>query len=502
MEYTAAIEQQLAAKGIHPAELEARLKRFQTGFPAVKLLRPATPGDGILRLDEKTIENYITYYDQHQNDYHIAKFVPASGAASRMFSALFTFVETGKETEEIRRFFDRIQDFAFYSELQKHCERAHLSLTGNIPVSDRQKIIRILLSSQGMNYGNLPKALLLFHRYSGHKGDEYRTALEEHIIEGIYYADNEGKVHLHFTVSQEHLPAFEKHIREVKESYEKKNNIQLSIELSTQRTSTDQPVVDENKKPLLSAEGTLVFNPGGHGALIENVNSLESEIVFIKNIDNVRKKKFATVRYKKLLGGLLIKLQRQIQSYLTAIRLREAVSVEELFDFMSRQLQIVIPEAIYEADRKTQLDFAFKRLNRPLRIAGMVKNEGEPGGGPFWVEEEEGSHSLQIIEKAQINREDPGQVAIMQQSTHFNPVDLVCYIKDFQGNKFDLMKFRKEDMGFISKKNKWGKEVWIQELPGLWNGAMGDWISVFVEVPLETFSPVKTVLDLLRKEHQ
>jgi hypothetical protein len=453
-----------------------------------------------MRIEKEVADRYISLYDQEKSHYDIVKFVPASGAASRMFKDLFRFLKDHQLTDEIQYFFTNLSRFAFYELLKGVAKDKGLDIHKLAGLESKLKIVELLLSGQGLNYGNLPKALLLFHSYQGHHHRETVTPLEEHIAEGIYYAENGMRVQLHFTVSPEHIAAFERLIESKKRAFETKNNVEIEIELSTQDVATDQLVVDLEGKPLLNEQAEFIFNPGGHGALIENVNRLKQDFVFIKNIDNVRKQKFITVRNKKLLGGILISIQKKIKSILEGLN-EEQMACEEAFDFIADVLQCPVPERIMDLDRESQCSFITQFLDRPIRVVGMVKNEGEPGGGPFRIEQD-GRESLQIIEASQINQDNPVQKEILEKSTHFNPVDLVCYLRDFRGEKFDLLAYREPQMGFISSKNKFGQDVLIQELPGLWNGAMGNWITVFVEVPLATFSPVKTVFDLLREEHQ
>ncbi len=494
------IETQLQKKGISEEEIDIQIRNFKEGFPELTLLRAATIGDGILRFTPQETDVLAELYNQQKEHYEVVKFIPASGAASRMFQDLYKFLDTGEETKEIIQFFANIKSFAFYTELKKAVLKHDIQLNQNLSVIDKKKVIELFLTEEGMNYGNLPKALLQFHAYEGHKGVEILTPIEEHIVEGIYYAENQNEVKLHFTVSPEHIANFKTLLDKKMGFYELKNNVKISIQLSVQDESTDQVVVDLANKPLQLSNGELLFNPGGHGALLNNLNRLEEDIIFIKNIDNIQKGKFSTVRNKKLLAGKLIEIQQEIKTILT--NLESMKSLDAVYEFFQRSLQFDASSFVEKMSLENQKEFIYDYLNRPIRVVGMVINEGEPGGGPFWYKEQNGIASLQIMEKAQINIKDVEQKAILDSSTHFNPVDLVCFIKDYKGQKFDLYKFRNDRMGFISQKNKFGKEVLIQELPGLWNGAMGHWITIFVEVPLDTFSPVKMVLDLLRPAHQ
>ena len=438
--------EQLEAKGISVAKAEQQLDYFRTGFPALDIVAPASVKHGILAPTKKEQEEYIRIWEDYlKEDHKILKFVPASGAASRMFKNLFQYLEDGEETAFIQEFLTHIDDFAFGQELE--------GMTG-------QDAVRYLL--ENMHYGDLPKGLLLFHKYR----DGARTPALEHMVEGALYAACNGVVRLHFTVSRQHLPLFRQHIAEHLQAFETKYGVRFDISFSEQLPSTDTIAANPDGTPFRDKDGKLLFRPGGHGALIENLNRQDADIVFIKNIDNVvpdRLKK-DTVRYKQILAGVLVAEQKRV--------------FERLQD----------PDI---SDEERQ------RLNRPIRVCGVVKNTGEPGGGPFLVRDADGSVSCQILESSQIA--DP---ALMAQSTHFNPVDLVCAIRDYEGNAFHLPDYVDPQTGFISQKSKDGKELLALELPGLWNGAMAKWNTIFVEVPVSTFNPVKTVNDLLRPQHQ
>lgn len=438
--------EQLEAKGISVAKAEQQLDYFRTGFPALDIVAPASVKHGILAPTKKEQEEYIRIWEDYlKEDHKILKFVPASGAASRMFKNLFQYLEDGEETAFIQEFLTHIDDFAFGQELE--------GMTG-------QDAVRYLL--ENMHYGDLPKGLLLFHKYR----DGARTPALEHMVEGALYAACNGVVRLHFTVSRQHLPLFRQHIAEHLQAFETKYGVRFDISFSEQLPSTDTIAANPDGTPFRDKEGKLLFRPGGHGALIENLNRQDADIVFIKNIDNVvpdRLKK-DTVRYKQILAGVLVAEQKRV--------------FERLQD-----------PALTDEERQ--------RLNRPIRVCGVVKNTGEPGGGPFLVRDADGSVSCQILESSQIA--DP---ALMAQSTHFNPVDLVCAIRDYEGNAFNLPDYVDPQTGFISQKSKDGKELLALELPGLWNGAMAKWNTIFVEVPVSTFNPVKTVNDLLRPQHQ
>ncbi len=467
---------QLSERGISEAKATAQLDCFRTGFPALNIVSASALGKGIMKPSKAEEESYLSDWDAYlQGDHTILKFVPASGAASRMFKDLFEFLETGKETPFIEKFFDGIEHFAFFPEL---VHQAGVD-------TERTKVVDVLLN--GMHYGQLPKGLLLFHSYP----DGSRTPALEHMVEGALYAQNAKKeVNLHFTVSHEHLALFEQHIGAHARTYENKYGVRYNISFSEQKPSTDTLAADKNGEPFRTKEGKLLFRPGGHGALIENLGEQEADIVFIKNIDNVvpDRLKDPTVRYKRLLAGILVNKQAKAFRYLRELDLGMA-NLKEIKAFLNDELSVELPKYDSESMRAV--------LNRPIRVCGMVKNEGEPGGGPFLVQEADGRIQNQILESSQI-----ADKKLMAKATHFNPVDLVCGIRDYKGQRFDLPKYVDPKTGFISQKSKDGKELQALELPGLWNGAMANWNTIFVEVPIETFNPVKTVNDLLREQHQ
>lgn len=505
----------LEKKGITEDQLIKQIEQFKKGFPFINLKQAATPEKGILQLTEEDLEDLIHWFNENKEHYSILKFVPASGAASRMFKDLFAFMEqsdpnsTAFSEEELQNpnsvayCFEHLKKFAFYPDLQKAITQAGLEIDQLLSQKDYQTILRYLLTDKGLNYGALPKALLRFHKYP----DGNRLALEEHLVEAAHYSFNKEKIaRVHFTNSPEHKKAFLKAIESVLPKYEAQFNVKFEIDFSEQKPATDTLAVDLNNEPFRNEDGSLLFRPGGHGALIENLNELEEEIIFIKNIDNIVPDKLrdTTYEYKMAIGGLLIKMQMLTFELLE--KLDDGNLTMEELDAMAKSaeefLMIEIPNAYYGFDEMEKIDFLFTKLNRPIRVCGMVKNEGEPGGGPFWVENEDGEVSLQIVESSQMDKNNPKQMAIVENATHFNPVDLVCGIYDFRGNKFDLTQFVDPQTGFISQKSKDGRDLKALELPGLWNGAMADWITIFVETPIITFNPVKTVNDLLRPQHQ
>lgn len=520
IELTNSDKKQLESLNITTEQVEKQVNQFKTGFPFSDLVAPATIEKGIIRFSETEVQELIKQFDEDKQYYDILKFIPASGAASRMFKNIYSFVEEhkGKEipedflkkenvkTDSIESFFLNIRDFAFYDDLKAKLAEHDKDINTLLNENKLVDIAEFLLENEGLGYGKLPKALLKFHRYK----ETSRFALEEHLVEAAQYstADTEDGVvaQLHFTVSQEHLNIFKKVVEEVVPQYEEQFGIKYDITYSVQKPSTDTIAVDMNNEPFRNNDGSLLFRPGGHGALIQNLNDLHKEIIFIKNIDNVvpDRLKQTTYDYKKVLGGYLFRLQQQQFEYLNL--LDEGCladnEIDEIAKFAKEKLMIDIPNYYKTYNEIEKIDFLYGKLNRPMRICGMVKNEGEPGGGPYWVRNCNDEISLQIVESSQMNHNDEKQEAIFKSATHFNPVDLVCATQDFKGNSFDLNDYIDVNTGFISKKSKDGKDLKALELPGLWNGAMADWINIFVEVPILTFNPVKTVNDLLRDNHQ
>jgi hypothetical protein len=501
---------QIEERGMDIGRVRQQIENFKNGFPALKLSAAATPGKGIVCFSTDEADELVNKFDELQSELQVLKFVPASGAASRMFKALLAFVELPEDEQEkelavkqdftsVHYFFKNLENFAFYSDLSDAMSQYDL----DIQTASKSEILDFLLSEKGLNYANLPKALLAFHR----ENNVVRLSIEEHLVEGALYAQSEDNtVRIHFTLSQEHIPLVEKLMKEKRSYYEKQFNIQYDISYSVQNPATDTIAVDSLNQPFREKDGSMVFRPGGHGALIDNLCKLEADIIFIKNIDNVVPDhlKDETVRFKKVIGAYLIHLQDKIFNYLDLLDDNQLDKnlLKEIEDFLEEKLMLKLPDSLQYFDEVEKADYLFEKLNRPLRVCGMVKNEGEPGGGPFWVENEDSSVGLQIVESSQINKNNPEQLKIMQNATHFNPVDLVCSFTDFRGETFDLTEFIDENTAFISSKSKDGKELKALELPGLWNGAMSDWNTVFVEVPIETFNPVKIVNDLLRPQHQ
>lgn len=497
----------LKDKGISEKDVEAQLQRFVTGFPYLKINDAARVGAGIFSLDEDEIDDAIERWNEYlEFGGEVCKFVPASGAASRMFKALFEFVDGGtdelKEGSPVAKLIGQINKLPFLPELRETVDRLYGKSLDELLADGRNRdIIAAIVNSEGMNYGGLPKGLLKFHTYA----DGSRTPIEEHLTEGAQTAANsKGIVNLHFTVSANHRKLFEQKLAEVIPITEKRTGVKFNVSMSEQKPSTDTIAVNPNNTPFIE-DGHLLFRPGGHGALIQNLNDIKSAVVFIKNIDNVvpDSKRGDTVRFKKVLGGLLLQVHDQIEEDLIAIeeKMYSKDDIARMLDYLNNVLNV--RDAKLEGmDDDAVVAYIREKLNRPLRVCGMVRNEGEPGGGPFIAYNPDGSTSPQILESNQVDPSNETYQKMMSTATHFNPVDLVCYIKDVDGKKFNLPDYVDPATGFISSKSSHGKELRAMELPGLWNGAMSDWNTVFVEVPISTFNPVKTVNDLLRPAHQ
>jgi hypothetical protein len=503
---------QIKAHGSKSEVIEQQIENFKTGFPFLKLTEAASNYHGIIQLSESEMTKYISIFEERNSkELELLKFVPASGAASRMFKSLFTALDDlrkGKtpaeimNDKEVAAFFDQLDRFAFYEDLKILAASEGKS----IDEISTQKILEWVLLEQGLNYGNLPKALLKFHSYA----DQIRTPLEEHFVEGAMYSkNNSGIVDLHFTVSTEHQQAMEELVAEIKPKYEELLGVTYRVSFSNQKPSTDTVAVTPDNELFRNKDNSLLFRPAGHGALLDNLNDLDADIVFIKNIDNVVPDQLnkPTIDSKKALAGILISLQEQIFHYQKMLKEHHPSTLEngfyaELANYLENVLNTTPPQNQYYSEKEELYRYFSNKINRPVRVCGMVKNQGEPGGGPFFAMNSDGSMSLQIVESSQIDFSDPEQAAIAKKATHFNPVDLVCGIKNYEGKKYNLLDFSDPKTGLITIKSSDGKELKAQELPGLWNGSMSDWNTLFVEVPIETFNPVKTVNDLLRKEHQ
>ena len=510
---------QIQSLGMSLEKVLAEIEIFKRGAPFLKLDRPCTVGDGIKRIGDDEAGLLVELFAETAADRELLKFVPASGAASRMFEALLQFNRENDRivmgdimarddsgdaaAQALQKFMQGIRRFSFFADLKTVMAAADLDIEFLLEAGEFKNVIDYLLTPKGLNYAELPKGLLKFHQYR----EGSRTAFAEHLVEGANYAKGSGgKSYLHFTVSAGHQSGFSKLVQEIQTRYEKAYEVNFEISFSVQDKSTDTIAVDLENRPFRETDGTLLFRPGGHGALIENLNRLSADIIFIKNIDNVvpDRLKGETFTWKRVLCGQLIKIQQKIFFYLGKL-FEKSVSDEllsEIFAFIKFELSVLPPEDPALQSHQAKCDFLIKILDRPIRVCGMVKNEGEPGGGPFWVEGDDGSLSLQIVEGVQIDPESPDQQLILSAATHFNPVDLVCGVRNWQGEDFDLNQFVNHDAVFIARKSKDGRELKALELPGIWNGAMAYWNTIFIEVPLITFNPVKSVNDLLRDEHQ
>ena len=498
--------QQLAAKGITVEKLQQQLEEFKTGFPFLKLEGPAAIGAGIVAPTPEEVADYVAAWNDYKAEgKKVVKFVPASGAASRMFKDVFAFTDAEYDvptTDFEKKYFENIEHFAFYNALNALLtEKEGKGIKELLAEGQYKTVAKAMLSKDGLNYGQLPKGMLLFHNYP----EGARTPMEEHLVEGALYAASNGEANVHFTVSHEHLDFFKNKVAEKYETYAQKYNIAFNISFSEQKPSTDTVAANPDGTPFRNEDGSLLFRPGGHGALIENLNEIDADVIFVKNIDNVvpDRLKAETVEWKQVIAGILVKLQKKAFSYLELLDAGTYTREDliEIIRFVQEDL------CCRKADIKDLEDtdlvlYLRKKLNRPMRVAGVVKNVGEPGGGPFLAYNEDGTYSLQILESSQIDKKNETYMKYFTEGTHFNPVDLVCAVKDYKGNAFNLPDFVDRKTGFISSKSKSGKELLALELPGLWNGAMSDWNTIFVEVPLGTFNPVKTVNDLLREQHQ
>ena len=515
MNFTEKDIQQIEKKGLTVEKINAQILLFKTGLPYINLKDAATIGNGILKVETEEKKIYINYFDSKRDLISILKFVPASGAATRMFKFLFEFLKdynsekesinayiNRKKTSELSIFLIGIKKFPFYYKVK---QRIHRDYKDFDMLSDSEQIvlfIKMMLQSNKLNYGNFPKGLLPFHQYKGH----IATAFEEHLFEAALYASSNNEASLHFTISEKHNHKFDEEFKLIEEIVKKKTKTTFNISFSHQKESTDTIAVTFKNEPLIGEDGSLLFRPSGHGALLENLNDFDVDLIFIKNIDNVVVFKFEeeVAQYKKMLAGILLKLQDQAFKYQKEL-FNNTVSEEDIANiaqFLSNEMNVQMSSKFDKYSSNQQIEYLAEKLDRPIRVCGMVKNEGEPGGGPFWVKDEGGNSSIQIVESAQIDKKNKFQKDILKKTTHFNPVDLVCGIKNYKGEMFDLTRFVDSKTAFITMKTKVGEDIKALELPGLWNGSMANWNTIFVEVPLITFNPVKTVNDLLKPQHQ
>lgn len=495
---------QIDAEGLTLEEVRSQIERFHRGARPVLLHRPCTAGDGIVVIPEGERDALVRLYEESLGETVAVKFVPASGAATRMFREWYRYLDEPAIASNDARlsFVSDLPRFAFFPDLREVISRTGGDLTALLANAKIAEILTFILTPEGLNYGQLPKALLKFHGYP----ERSRTALEEHLVEAALYArDVHAICRAHFTVSGEHLRVVEDCLSQVRAGYEDRHGVRFDIALSIQESSTNTVAADARNRPIRDREGRLLFRPGGHGALLAKLNRIDGDVIFVKNIDNVvpDRLKAATIHSKKTLGGYLLSLQKEMFRYLHALDsgLADEPLVRAMTLFCRKKLSVGFPRDFDDHPLAERRRYLSERMNRPLRVCGMVRNEGEPGGGPFWVEEADGTQSLQIVEEIEIDRRSEGQQAIWRAATHFNPVDLVCAVRGYRGQKFDLRRFVNRMAFCIAEKSEKGRELRALELPGLWNGSMAFWNTAFVEVPIETFNPVKTVTDLLRPAH-
>ncbi|WP_274474075.1 DUF4301 family protein [Mangrovimonas aestuarii] len=507
--------QQIKNKGLTETQVEAQIELFKKGTPFVNLKSAATIDDGIRKVSIENKQKYIGEFEKKRESLDMLKFVPASGAATRMFKAFYNFlnefdveqdtinayINTQKDNE-LSLFLIGLEKLPFYHLVMDRIREFYPEYDSFSVDKQKWCFIKVMLDEDKLNYGHFPKGLLPFHKYKG----RITSAFEEHLFEAALFSSDSQRAKLHFTISESHNGSFDREYERIESFVEEKAKSKFDVSFSYQKGSTDTIAVTMDNEPFRKEDGSMLFRPAGHGALLQNLNEQDADIIFIKNIDNVVVYQYEeeVAKYKKMLAGILLEAQQHIFSYLNELETEEP-SEERIFEmanYLSNNLNIVIHEEFEKYSQKYQIEYLVEKLNRPIRVCGMVKNEGEPGGGPFWVKSDSGKVSLQIVEGSQIDKEDKIQKRILSEATHFNPVDLVCGVKDYQGNKFDLSKYVDHSAVFISNKTKDGKELKALELPGLWNGSMAYWNTIFVEVPLVTFNPVKTVVDLLKPAHQ
>jgi len=516
MKFTEQDIKQIERKGLTVKKVIAQINLFKQGLPFANLLSAATIDDGILKLTIEDEEKAISFFENNKNTLIIKKFVPASGAATRMFKFLFQFLEDyNPKKETINAYINKnkatnmsiflvgAEKLPFFDIVVNYIEASKIDFNTLDDNEKRLLFIKTLLSKDSLDYSSFPKGLIPFHKYKEHSA----SAFEEHLFESAHYIVTNNTACLHFTISEKHNHEFDEEFKRIEEIVERKTGTSFDISYSFQKQSTETIAVTPNNTPFRNSDGSLLFRPSGHGALIENLNDIEADIIFIKNIDNVVVYRYEkdVAKYKKILAGILLELREQVYRYSKILdedqKITEAKLIE-IAEFLANKMNVIISEEFEKYALKYQIDYLKEKLDRPIRVCGMVKNEGEPGGGPFWVRDKRGIKSLQIVESAQIDKKNKLQKKILKNATHFNPVDLVCSMRNYKGESYDLSKFVDTETAFISMKTKTGKELKALELPGLWNGAMAYWNTIFVEVPLITFNPVKTVNDLLKSAHQ
>ncbi|MGJ8732864.1 MAG: DUF4301 family protein [Cellulophaga sp.] len=502
--------QQFAAKGITNEKVLGQIETFKEGIPFVNLSKAAVVGDGILKFTTDEEQQLISLFEKERTAKELLKFTPASGAATRMFKALFAFLEVynpkkqtlqeyinTSEDGAVKAFTEGLKSFPFYDDVKQRIG-SNFSSTGE----EVYAFVSELLSDEKLNYGFYPKGLLPFHNYK----NQIVTPFYEHLREAVLYAATDKKAKLHFTISEQHQQMFLEKEKQVLEKVKSETGVTFTVDYSFQKKETDTIAVDMENKPFRLKSGDVLFRPGGHGALIENLNDKTADVIFIKNIDNiVVEEHLETIaNSKKMLAGFLLKVQSKAFKYAATLDADEVTGelINEIRLFLKEELNVRFKNGFIHLGKKDQIALLKDYINRPIRVCGMVKNLGDPGGGPFWIKDYQENVSLQIVESAQINTSNYNQAKILQNATHFNPVDLVCGVKNYKGEKYNLLDFVNEKQGFITEKTKEGRPVKALELPGLWNGAMAYWNTIFVEVPSITFNPVKTVNDLLKPAHQ
>ena len=514
MNFTQKDIETLSKKGITEEQVHQQIALFKQGLPYIDLRDPAIIGHGIYAYTEEEQNTFVSFFETHKEALDLLKFTPASGAATRMFKFLFQFIEDYDPTKEtvnayinrtqaldLRLFFVGLDSFPFYKKIRKRFKKKYGKKDQTNVDLNRVRFVKLMLEEDGLNFGNKPKGLFPFHKYKSHNA----SAFEEHLFEGALYAKANGIARLHFTISKDHHKKFKSQFEKTQKRIEEKTNTKFDISYSFQAASTDTIAVTTDNEPFRKEDGCMVFRPGGHGSLIQNLNEQDADIIFIKNIDNVVVHTYEkeVAHYKKVLAGKLLKLQQQAFTYLELIDQREISESEilEIVHFLQNEFSLKLSVDFEKFSQKYQIEYLREQLDKPIRVCGMVKNEGEPGGGPFWVKHESNRISLQIVESVQIDPNNLHQQNIVSKATHFNPVDIVCGIKNYKGEKYDLTKFIDTKAAFIAHKTVAGKPIKALEHPGLWNGAMAFWNTIFVEVPLITFNPVKTVNDLLKPAH-
>jgi Domain of unknown function (DUF4301) len=505
--------QQLLDSNVPEKKIIDQMLLFNQGVSPIKLIAPATIGTGIKIIHSKEESRSLKAFETARTEGRISKFVPASGAATRMFKSLIKVYNSlgtindktldlkDSDHSEVSVFIASIRQFAFFDRLkQKIAEQGH-DIETLLTRGDYRKIIGVILNKDGLGYSGLPKGMVKFHRYNNYS----KTPFEEHLAEAVEYCrDVNGVARIHFTISADYRAIIETYCKNACNGF-RKQGIKFDISFSIQKDTTRTIAVDFKNRAFRTSSDSLLFRPGGHGALLDNLNNLKGDIIFLKNIDNVvpDHRKETTYKYKKILGGMLVKLQAQIFEFLDRLETNQISDefVTELELFCTGNISIPLPDNFKDYTKGGKKDFFLSQLNRPIRVCGMVENQGEPGGGPFWVEDDKKKHSLQIVESVQVNQEDPYQKKILKNSTHFNPVDIVCGVRDFKKKSFNLTDYADPRACFISAKSKDGHDLKAMELPGLWNGGMVNWITVFLEVPVATFNPVKSINDLLQPMH-